>query len=104
MTDMASEHVMFNKAGNSTTTSAFIDTTQTQTSYMTNSFPSGNPNGDGAKIMKFVWTFKTGTTNPWVRMNTFNPTYIRNPAIELQQTLKLDIYTTKSLLVGLGVR
>jgi len=107
MTDMASEHVMFNKAGNSSTTSAFIDTAQTQTSYVTNNFPSGNPNGDGSKVMKFQWTFKTGTTNPWVRMNTFltgSPIYIKNPAIELQQTIKFDIYTTKAVAVGLGVR
>jgi len=57
--------------------------------------------------MKFQWTFKTGTTNPWVRMNTFltgSPIYIKNPAIELQQTIKFDIYTTKAVAVGLGVR
>jgi len=107
MTDMTNEHVMFNKAGNSSTTSAFVDTAKTQTSYVTNSFPAGNTNGDGSKVMKFVWSFKTGTSNPWVRMNTLlvgAPHYIKDPTIELNQTLKFDIYTTKPILVGVGVR
>src|SRR5262249_2078799 len=107
ISDMGNEHVMFNKAGNSSSTTAFVDTSKTQTSYMTNSFPSGNPNGDGSHVMKFVWSFKTGTSNPWVRMNTLltgSPIFIKDPTIELQQTLKFDIYTTKPIFVGVGVR
>jgi N-acetyl-anhydromuramyl-L-alanine amidase AmpD len=107
LSDMGSERVMFNKAGNSSTTSAFVDAAAFQLTSMTNSFPAGNPNGDGSKVVKMQWSFKTGTTNPWIRANTLLtgvPIYIKNPAIELQQTLRFDIYTTKSLKVGLGVR
>ena len=107
ITDMTNEHVMFNKAGNSGTTTAFIDTTATQTSYVTNSFPAGGTNAHGSKVMKFIWSFKTGTTNPWLRMNTYltgSPSYLPNPTIEMQQTLQFDIYTTKSLKVAVGAR
>ena len=107
MTDMTNEHVMFNKAGNSSTTSAFIDTAATQTSYVTNNFPAGGTNAHGSKVMKFVFSFKTGTSNPWCRMNTLlvgTPNHIKNPTLELNQTVRMDVYTTKQLRLGLGLR
>ena len=29
------------------------------------------------------WTFKTGMTNYWVRLTTYNTTYLPNPTIDL---------------------
>lgn len=107
ITDYANEHVMFNKPSNSGTTSAHIDATQVNTAYVTNNgVPAGNPGG-GSKAMKMQWTFKTGTSNPWVRFNTYmtgSPVYLLSPTIELQQKLQFDIYTTKSIKVCIAAK
>jgi len=50
------------------------------------------------------WGFATGTTNPWLRLNTFNTATNANPTIDLDQVVKFDIYSDKSLKVGVGVR
>jgi hypothetical protein len=100
---MVNEHVMFNKPSNSATTSAFVNTSAVNASYMTNSQPAGNPGG-GSKVMRVDWTFKTGVANAWVRLNTFNPTFIRNPAFELQQKIQFDVYCTRALRVAVGMR
>ena len=107
ITDYTNEHVLFNKPSNSGTTSAHIDAAQVNTSYVTNSgIPAGNPGG-GSKAMKLQWTFKTGTTNPWLRLNTWlvgSPSYINSPTIELQQKVQFTIYSTKSIKVCLAAK
>jgi len=97
------EQVMFKKPSNSATTSAYIDTTATNYTSVTTSFPAGNANS-AAKVMKVGWTFKTGQTDQWVRLTTGNTTLLPNPAINASAHLKFDVYTTKALKVGLGVR
>ena len=95
------ESVMFNKPANSATTSSFIDTAATNFTIVVTGAPSGN---GSAKVMKVGWTFKTGTVNPWVRLNTFNPPNVPNPTIDGAQVLSFKMYTTKALKVGVGAR
>jgi hypothetical protein len=97
------EQVLFKKPANSTTTSAFIDTAATNFTSITTSFPAGNANA-GAKVMKAQWNFKTGVVDYWVRLTTFNTTFLPNPAFDTTKRLKFDVYTTKALKIGLGIR
>ncbi|MDB6023840.1 MAG: N-acetylmuramoyl-L-alanine amidase family 2 [Verrucomicrobiales bacterium] len=97
----ANESVMFNKPANSATTSAFIDTALTNYTMVVTTGPTGN---GSAKVMKVGWTFRTGTTNEWVRLNTFNVPNIPNPTIDGAQALSFKLYSTKALKVGVGVR
>lgn len=97
------EQVMFKKPLNSATTSSFLDTNVTNYTSVTTSFPAGNTSA-GAKTLRATWTFKTGTANYWVRLNTFNAAVLPNPAINCSARLKFDVYTTKALKVGLGIR
>src|SRR5439155_17191700 len=73
------EAVMFKKPLNSATTSAFVDTTPTNYTHVTT---GGYPTGHSGKVMKVGWTFKTGQTNPWIRLNTANTTYRPNPCVD----------------------
>jgi N-acetyl-anhydromuramyl-L-alanine amidase AmpD len=95
------ESILFNKPANSATTSSFIDTSATNFTIVVTGAPAGN---GSAKVMKVGWTFKTGTTNAWVRLNTFNVPTIPNPTIDGAQALTFKIYSTKALRVGVGVR
>ena len=95
------ETILFNKPGNSSTTSAFMDTSTNYTQVFTNG-PSAW--GSGNKALKAGWGFKTGTANYWVRLNTFNPPTNANPAIALDQKLQFKFYPSKAVKVGLGVR
>ena len=95
------EQVMFKKPLNSATTSAFIDTTATNYTHVTTSFPTGHSAG---KVMKVGWNFKTGKINPWVRLDTLNTTFRPNPCMDGAQILRFDINCTKALKVGVGCR
>jgi hypothetical protein len=97
------EQVLFNKPYNSSTTTNYIDSTATNYTTVTTSFPAGNSRA-GAKVMKVGWTFKTGQVDQWVRLNTLNTTKLPNPAINASARLKLDVYSTKSIKVALGIR
>ena len=97
------EAVMFKKPANSSTTSAFVDTAVTNFTRVTTSFPAGNA-AAGAKVLRAEWSFKTGTTNYWIRLTTGNTTYVPNPTINASARLKVDVYSTKTLKVALGIR
>ncbi|MDB6029571.1 MAG: hypothetical protein JWM68_5794, partial [Verrucomicrobiales bacterium] len=97
------EQVMFKKPANSSTTTNFMDLTASNYTTIVTSFPAGNANA-GAKVLKAGWTFKTGTSNYWVRLTTANTTLLPNPAINATARLKFDIYSDKSLKVALGIR
>lgn len=106
LTDMGSERVMFNKPSNSATTSSCVDTTQANTAHMTNNFPAGNANA-GVRMFKAQWTFKTGQTDQWIRLNTAltgSPIYMMNPTINASARLKFDVHSSKSIKIALGVR
>ena len=97
------EQVMFKKPSNSSTTSAFVDTTAANSTVITTSFPAGNANA-GAKVLKADWTFKTGLTDYWVRLTTANTTLLPNPVFDCNARLKFDVYSSKSIKVALGIR
>jgi N-acetylmuramoyl-L-alanine amidase len=103
VSDFVNDHVMFRKPANSSTTSAFLDSAVTNYANVVTSFPAGNPRA-GAKMLKASWSFLTGTTNPWLRFNTFNSILIPNPTIELGARLKFEIHTDKAIKLALGVR
>jgi hypothetical protein len=67
-------------------------------------FPGGNPSGDGSKVLKAGWTYKTGTTNAWLRLTTANSTLIPNPVFAFNGRVRFDIYVDKSVFLALGLR
>nr|MBA4150586.1 putative Ig domain-containing protein [Verrucomicrobiota bacterium] len=97
------EQVMFRKPSYSSTTTNFLNMAATNYTTITTSFPSGNA-GAGAKVLKAEWSFKTGTSNYWLRLATVDTTFLPNPTINASARLKFDIYTTKTLKVGVGIR
>ena len=96
-----SDVVMFRKPGNSSTTSGFLDSGVTNYTASTGSFPGGH---GSTRVLKGSWSFLTGTSNPWLRLDTFNTASRPNPVIDVTQSLWFDIYADKSLQVGLEVR
>jgi len=93
--------VMFRQPDFSGSTSAFVDQTVTNYCKVVSSFPSGH---SGANVLRASWTFKAGTTNPWVRLATYNAVNLPNPTLYLGHVLKFDMYTDKALKVGLALR
>ncbi len=99
----ANEQVLFKKPSNSSTTSNYVDMVATNYTTITSTFPAGNSRA-GSKVLRADWSFRTGTTDYWVRLNTLNTAFLPNPTINASARLKFDIYTTKALKVGLGIR
>ena len=97
----ASDQVMFRRPQFSGSTSGFVDSSATNYDITTGSFPSGNAS---TRVLHAAWTFAAGTTNPWVRLTTFNAEFDPNPLILVTQSVWFDIYSDKALLVGMGVR
>ena len=93
--------IVFRRPINSGSTTAFIDSVATNYTYVKTGAPSGV---GGTKALKSGWSFKTGTANYWVRYTTASAPSIPNPTIALDQAVKLRIYSTKALKVGLGIR
>ena len=98
----ANDTVMFRKPLNSGSTSAFLDAAVTNYTSVKSSFPAGGSNG--GKVLKASWSWAAAASNPWLRLNTFNPSFVPNPTIDLDQAIRFDIYSDKSLKVGVGVR
>ena len=92
--------VMFHQPSYSSTTSAFLGASPNESS-VTNTAPAGN---SSTRIMKVLCNFKTGTTNPWLRLTTFNAQNIPNPTINLSGRLRFDIWTDKAIKLGLILR
>ncbi|MDB6026556.1 MAG: hypothetical protein JWM68_2779, partial [Verrucomicrobiales bacterium] len=93
--------VMFRSPPHSATTTSFIDTSATYYSKVVDTQPAGS---GSTKAMKVQWSFKSGQTNPWLRLTTANAQNIPNPVIDLSHSLRFKIYSTKAIKLGLGVR
>jgi N-acetyl-anhydromuramyl-L-alanine amidase AmpD len=93
--------VLFEQPGYSSTTSGFLDTTVTNYTKVVSSFPSGHTS---ANVLRASWSFKAGTTNPWLRLTTYNTPNLPNPTVYFGHVVKFDIYADKALKVGLGLR
>ncbi len=95
------DQIMFRKPGNSGTTGGFLDGGVTNYNVPTASFPSGR---SSARAMHVSWSFLTGTTDPWLRMVTYNAVTRPNPIVDITRSLWFDLYTDKGLKVGVNVR
>jgi hypothetical protein len=95
------DQIMFRKPGNSSTTSAFLDGSVTNYDVPTASFPAGN---SSTRVLHASWSFLTGTSNPWLRFDTFNSATDPNPVIDITQSLWFDLYADKAVQVGIDVR
>jgi len=95
------DQIMFRKPGSSGSTSGFLDGAVTNYNVPTGSFPGGNLS---ARAMRVYWSFQAGTTNPWLRLTTYNAATRPNPIVEITRSLWFDLHTDKALQVGLGLR
>jgi len=95
------DQIMFRKPGNSGSTSGFLDGSVTNYDVPTGTFPSGN---SSTRALHAYWSFLTGTTNPWLRLSTYNSATNPNPTIDISQSLWFEIYSDKALQVAVNVR
>jgi len=95
------DQIMFRKPGNSASTSGFLDGGVTNYNVPTASMPAGR---SSARAMHVSWSFLTGTTDPWLRLVTYNAATRPNPIVEITRSLWFDVHTDKALKVGLGLR
>lgn len=109
--DSGNGNVMFRPPIYSGSSSAFIDgVIPNYTEILNTTNYPGFDENTSAQVLHVAWGFKTGTTNPWVRLTTFtNPSYtntysVPNPAIDLGQRVRFKVYSDKSIKIGLGVR
>ena len=61
----------------------------------------------GSQSLKVSFQFKTGQTNPWVRLTTYNTTYLPNPIILTTAPLSVWVYVptgTPDFRLTLGLR
>jgi hypothetical protein len=93
-------NVLFQKPSYSGSTSNFLNTSP-NFAYVSNAFPSGHPS---LNVMAAAWDFKTGASNPWLRLTSNNATNLPNPTIGTNQALQFDIYADRDLYVALGFR
>ncbi len=95
--------VMFRAPSYSGPTSGYLDTSAGVANFtcVTNDFPAGHA---GARVLKAAWTFKSGTTNPWLRLTTSNAPNLPNLAIGFNQVLRFDICADRDLYVAIGLR
>jgi hypothetical protein len=93
--------VLFLSPSSSGSTTNFVDSAAAAFCYVTNSFPPGH---DSTKVLAASWTFRTGTTNPWMRWTSFNAPNVPNPVIGTNQAVQFDIFCDKGIYVTLGLR
>jgi hypothetical protein len=92
--------VLFQKPSYSGSTSNLLNAAP-NFAYVTNSFPGGHA---GAKALCAAWDFKTGTSNPWLRLTSNNATNLPNPTISTNQVVQFDVYADRDLYVVVGFR
>lgn len=95
--------VMFQKPSYSGSTRG-IDPAITNYSIIATTFPAGH---SGTAVLRNSWSFTSAGASPntnWVRLTTVLSSGFPNPVIDIGQILKFDIYTDKTLKLGIGVR
>lgn len=92
--------VMFRPPTFSGSTSAHLETNSS--SAVSATFPA-NP-AAGNRVLQSSWTFKTGTTAPWLRLTTSGVAELPNPVIDFTRKLRFDIWTDRSLKLAIGCR
>ena len=94
-------NVLFQYPGLSGTTGSFLDSTATNFSVVTASFPAGHAS---SRVLRASWTFTNGPANAWLRLTTSGATGVPNPVIDFRQWLRFDIYSDRTLRLGVGCR
>lgn len=92
--------VLFQGPTYSGSTSNFLEAAP-NFAYVTNVFPSGHAS---TKVLCVSWAFKTGTSNPWLRLTSNSAANLPNPTIGTNQVLQFDIWTDADLYVAIGFR
>jgi hypothetical protein len=105
LTDFESSSVgsapLFLKPSSSGSTTNFLDLNTGDYLRVTNLFPGTHTSSN---VLGAWWTFKTGTTNPWLRLTTFNAPALPNPIIGSNQALQIDLFCDHDVYVALGIR
>lgn len=96
----ANGSVLFRAPNFSGSTSGFLNATP-NLALVTNAFPAGGANG--SRVLQAQWSF-TSAANAWLRLTTFDAASLGNPVIDLSRHFRFDMYASRSLRVGLGVR
>ncbi len=94
--------VLFRAPGFSGSTSTHLDTAVPNSALVSASFPADSR--AESRVLKASWSFKTGTSNPWLRLTTAGATVLPNPVINFTKKLRFDIYTDKSLKLAFAAR
>ncbi len=97
----ATEEVMFKRPIYSGSTSAFLDTAETNYTTVIANGPAGNAS---ARVLKARWAFAAGAANPWLRLTTAGAPVLRNPTIAFNQSLWFDLYADRDIRVALGAK
>ncbi len=92
--------VLFRAPTISSTTSGFLDPSP-NIAMVTNSSPIGNAS---TRTLFVSWSFKTGTSNPWLRLTASAAGTTPNPIVDFGQSVRFDVWTDRDLKVGLGLR
>lgn len=95
----ASGTVLLRQPNFSGSTSGFLDASPNTTS-VTDAFPAGN---GGSRVLRANWSWNS-SANPWLRLTTSGTASVPNPVIALTRKLRFDIFTSRSLNVGIGIR
>lgn len=97
----ANGQVMFRQPTFSGTTSGFLETSPNL------SVISNEQAYSGTKSLKVSFQLKPAQTNPWVRLTTFNTSFLPNPIISATLPLSLRVYVPEGapdIRLTLGIR
>ena len=92
--------VLFNRPRFSSTTTAYLDASPDST-LVSSLFPSGN---SSSRVLHSAWSFKSATTNHWLRLTTSTVTSLPNPTVDFTQALRFKVYSDQDIRLGIGLR
>ncbi len=92
--------VLFRHPTFSGTTSGFLDASP-NVAAVSGGLPAGNAS---SRALNVSWSFKAGTTYPWLRLTTFGASVLPNPIVDFGQSVRFDIWSDRELRVALGLR
>ncbi|MBA4150472.1 MAG: fibronectin type III domain-containing protein [Verrucomicrobia bacterium] len=95
--------VLLRQPSFSSSTTNFLNAAPNLSS-VTDEFPEGVA---GQRTLHTSFSFKTGSSNPWVRLSTFNTTAgyaVGNPTVSLSNKLRFSIYADRAVKLAIGIR
>jgi hypothetical protein len=93
---------LFQNPGFSGSTSSHIATGGSLPNFarVATDFPAGS---DQSHVLHASWSF-AATTNPWLRLTTFDAPNIPNPTVDFRHGLRLNVYVDRPIYLVLGLR